>query len=353
MRRHLLIGGALAALALLALGAAFAMSTWDDVNRVDIDRVVAESADTRGGGDGDGLQSSQGDGQVTADLPGDGLDVFVLVGSDSREDLESTDGFGDFEGQRADVVMVLLRQGSKAALLSLPRDLLVEDVCRPGRRHKLNEALQGCAGGVNGPTALILTVESVIGRRVDHFALVDLAGFPESVDAAGGYEICVERPVRDTKADLELPAGCTHASGAETLAWLRSRSTQELTDSGWRSMPGVNDLTRNQRQRDFLLDMMARLSDFSSPAEMAEVARAIAPHVTVDSGLTLFQAIDLAWAMRGLGGGAIDEIEIDYADATTEAGAAVLVPQQDIADLVEAYLGPETAGELLGAMPTS
>ncbi len=321
------------------------MSTWNDVNRVSIepdDRPVAQP------------ETESGDG-ATADETEEAeslqeMEVILLVGSDSRDHLASVQGFGEFGGQRADVVMVLIRpaDGSRAALLSLPRDLLVGNVCQKGGEHRLNDALQGCEA-LNGPTALTRTVEDVIGHDVDHFALIDLAGFQEAVDAVGGYEICLERPVRDQRAQLELPAGCTQATGAQTLAWLRSRSTQELTDDGWRVMPGVNDLTRNERQRAFLLSMMGQLSDFGSPTAVADVAQVIAPFVTVDSELSFIDAVNLAWTMRGLSRGNIDELEIPVSDATTESGAAVLVAGVDIADLVDDYLAPEIAEEPGGA----
>ncbi|MGH8915283.1 MAG: LCP family protein, partial [Acidimicrobiia bacterium] len=203
---------------------------------------------------------------------------------------------------------------------------------------------------MNGATTLTWTVESVIGKTIDHFALVDLAGFQEAVDAVGGYEICLPHAVRDQKAHLELPTGCTHATGAQTLAWLRSRSTQELTESGWQTMPGVNDLTRNERQRDFLLSMMGELSNFGSPKAVADVANAIAPYVTVDSELSLIDAVDLAWTLRGLSRGNIDELDIPVTDATTEVGAAVLVAEVDIAEMVDEYLAPEIAGDSDGAL---
>lgn len=322
------------------------MSTWRDVNRVTIDRDTPtfEAPDDDVSGEEPPSEELPGAGSV------EGLEVFLLVGSDSRNELEDVEGFGDFAGERADVVMVLLRpaDGSRAALLSLPRDLLVDDICRSGRAHRLNDALQGC-DEVNGPTALTRTVQEVIGQTVDHLAMVDLAGFPEAVDAVGGYEICVERAVRDQRAQLQLPAGCTQASGAQTLAWLRSRSTQELTDNGWRTMPGVNDLTRNQRQREFLLAMLGSLSDFGSPTDITEVARSIAPFVTVDSELSFIDAVNLAWTMRGLSRGNIDELEIPVSDAITANGAAVLVAEIDIADLVDDYLAPEIAEDPTGA----
>jgi LCP family protein required for cell wall assembly len=351
LKKRVLIIGVAAVILLLATGAVFALSTWGDVTRVSIDRTALPAVDRGDGGDAPDNDEPSDEGPVAASNDGDGLDVFLLVGSDARDTLDDTEGFGEFAGHRADVVMVLMRpsDGSRAALLSLPRDLLVESVCETGREHKLNDALEGCGAMMNGATSITFTVESLIGHTVDHFALVDLAGFQEAVDAVGGYEICLQRAVRDQKANLELPAGCTLATGAQTLAWLRSRYTQELTEDGWQTMPGVSDLTRNERQRDFLMSMMGRLSDFSSPGDIADVAQSIAPFVTVDSELSLLDAVDLGWTMRGLSRGTIDELDVPVSDATTSAGAAVLVANVDIGEMVDEYLAPELAGDLTGA----
>jgi LCP family protein required for cell wall assembly len=328
---------------LLGAGALFAASTWGDVNRVSIDRPpvtspVASPDD----------EAVTGEPELNVTVPpagGDGLDVFLLVGSDSRDHLADTEGFGEFEGHRADVVMVLIRprdDDRRAAVLSLPRDLWVENSCN-GQEHRLNDALEGCGTTMNGPTALTVTVENLIGLSVDHFALVDLAGFQEAVDAIGGYEICLQRAVRDEKAQLQLPAGCTLASGAETLAWLRSRNTQELTADGWRVIPGVSDLTRNQRQREFLLSMMGSLGDFGSPQDVASVAQTVAPYVTVDADLSIIDAVSLAWTMRGLGQGSVRQLDVPVTDTTSPAGAAVLLPSVDISEVVASYLTPEVA----------
>ena len=344
LKKRLLIGGALVAIALLGGAAYLAASTWGEVNRVTIDRPSASQIADPTENQPD-AENSEG-AEISVPPSGDGLDVFLLVGSDSRDALNDTDGFGTFEGHRADVVMVLLRprEGEDAAVLSLPRDLWVENRCT-GAQHRLNDALEGCGLLMNGATALTVTVEELIGVPIDHFALVDLAGFQEAVDAVGGYEICLQRAVRDSKAHLELPAGCTLASGAQTLAWLRSRNTEELTAEGWSVVPGVNDLTRNERQREFLLSMMSSLGDFGSPQDIASVAQVVAPYVTVDSNLSLLDAVGLAWTMRDLGSGSVEELDIPVSDVTTDAGAEVLVPAVEIADVVASYLSPEFAEE--------
>lgn len=344
LNRRLLIGAALVVIVVLSATAIWAGSTWGDVTRVSLDRTGGEES----GGPVAQDQDDSDDQSAAEDLIDEGRRVFLLVGSDSREDLEDTEGFGQFEGTRADVVMLLIKDGENTGLLSLPRDLLVEDPCG-GSADRLSVMLEGCAR-YNGPSQLTLAVERLADQEIDHFAMVDLAGFQEAVDAIGGYEICVQNPVRDRRANLELAEGCTQADGEQTLAWMRSRHTQELTDSGWQTIPGMNDLARNQRQREFLIDMMGRIADVSSPQAMASAAQAVAPYVTVDSELSLTSAVNLALTLRGLDSGEITELEVPVYDAETEDGAAVLMPSQPVDEIVAEFLSATAAdaGIVLG-----
>lgn len=328
-------------MALLVLGAAswLAAQTWGVVNRVSIDRPEVD--------DSSGPVASEddvpGEGDETPDpatVADPGMQILLLVGSDSRDEVEDDD-FGSFSGNRADVVMVMIKDGSQTAILSLPRDLLVTDPCGRGEK-RISAMLEGC-DLINGATLLTLAVEETIGQDVDHFALVDLAGFQAAVDALGGYEICVDNPVRDAKAKLDLPAGCTLADGFQTLAWMRSRRTQELSADGWRSLPGMNDLVRNERQRTFLIDMMGRIADVTSPQAMAASAQAVAPFVTVDSDLTLVRAVNFAWTLRGLQSGVITQLEVPVYDAETEGGASVLLPSAPVSEIVADFLSAPAA----------
>ncbi|HEU4321331.1 MAG TPA: LCP family protein [Acidimicrobiia bacterium] len=347
-KRRWLIGGAVAVLALLGAASFFVINTWASVNRVAIDRPVDDedsSGPIASEEQPDDESDEEDDPVQEVDL---GRQVFLLVGSDSRADLDDLEGFGDFEGTRADVVMVLFKDGENTGLLSIPRDLLVENPCG-GSANRISAMLEGC-DSINGPTLLTLAVEDAIGVPVDHFALVDLEGFQEVVDTVGGYEICVENPVRDTRANLELDAGCTLADGAQTLAWMRSRRTQELTDEGWQTMAGMSDLVRNERQRTFLIDMIARIADFSSPQSMASAGRSLAPYVTVDNDLALTDVVNVAWTLREFDSGGIVEMTVPVEDARTEDGASVLLPSTPVDEIVAEYLSAAaaSAGVLLG-----
>jgi LCP family protein required for cell wall assembly len=335
---------AVAVVLLAGVGAYLAASTWGDVQRVTIEPPASSGQDT-GSEDDSADGENEEDPEITVPSSGnDDLDVALIVGSDSRENIDDEEGFGDFEGQRADVVMVLIRprdDPDNAAIMSIPRDLWVDKVCDDGQQ-RVNEALEGC-GSMNGPTVLVESVEALIGVQVDHFAMVDFEGFQGAVDAVGGYEVCLARPVRDSLANLALPAGCTLADGEQTLAWLRSRHTQELTENGWRTVDGASDLLRNERQREFMMSMMSRVADFGNPSEIIGIAQAVAPFVTVDDGLSLMGAVGLATTLRGLDEGSVVELEIEVVDHIADSGAAVLLAVGDPAELVSDFLSPTTA----------
>lgn len=339
-RRWILAGVAVVGGVLVGVGA-YAMTTWRSVDRVTIDRPDglavhdAPSAEPELGPDDMAVPEFR---LPPVPSSADGMDTFLMVGSDSRINLDDLEGFGEFEGARADVVLLVVRDRvtDQAAMVSLPRDLWVSLPC--GGRNRINVALEGC-GEMNGPTTLLVTVESLTGVGVDHFGVVDFAGFQEVVDELGGYEICVDRPVRDERAHLALPAGCHLADGAATLAWLRSRETQELTEEGsWVVMEGVSDLTRTERQRDFMVEMIERIGDFGRPQDALAAARSVAPLLTIDSELGLTQAVSLAWTMRGLGGDSIHQMTLPVEDYVTEQGAEVLVPVGDVEEVIAEFL---------------
>ena len=134
--------------------------------------------------------------------------------------------------------------------LSFPRDLLVPI---PGQgRQKINFAFQ--AGGA---PLTVRTVTSVTGIEVNHLVLVQFESFREVVDAMGGVEVDVPKPVVSKfECPLRTPQQC-----AEWDGWRFARGKQEL--DGRRALvyarvranklePGETDVTRTARQQQVL-----------------------------------------------------------------------------------------------------
>lgn len=255
--------------------------------------------------------------------------VVVLVGSDSRSGLDDLSDFGEFGGRRADVIVLAIRSGEQVTLLSVPRDLYVPDSCRGGM-HRINAAFAGC-GDQHGLTTLVHELEEVTGLDIDHAAAADLAGFQAVIDALGGYEICTDHAMRDTRSGLELDAGCTRADGETTLQWVRSRYTEIRVDGAWQTVSGISDLTRNERQRQLLMDTFDRLTDRSDPLAIRDALKEAAPHLTIDDELSLTDVAAWTWMLRDA---EVRDAEIPVRRETTSGGASVLVPTVDVAEYV-------------------
>lgn len=148
-------------------------------------------------------------------------DTFLLVGTDTRSP-EATTGADAtapdfvFGQQRSDVIMVatIAEDGQSASVVSIPRDSWVEI---PGRgMNKINAAYS-----FGGPPLLIETVEQLTRVRVDHFAVIDFAGFAQMTDAVGGIDVTVGQASQ--RGGVVVPSG-TAAPRRRPGAGLRPRA---------------------------------------------------------------------------------------------------------------------------------
>jgi len=240
----------------------------------------------------------------------------------------------DAGGFRADVIMLALipKDGGDLALVSIPRDLYLDDPCGSGR-ERINAALNGC-GDVSGPDLLAIVVEDFTGVPIDHFVLFDFDGFARVIDVAGGVDICVNHYTYDTKTEpgLALLAGCNHVDGSMALAWVRSRHTGEVVNGVSRSIPGVNDLTRNTRQRSITLQLLEKLSSLLNPGDLVALIEAVPGAFTLDEGLSLTTAVGIAWDLRGTPADDVDTPTIPVINHRAANGAQVLLPQESFAE---------------------
>jgi LCP family protein required for cell wall assembly len=74
-----------------------------------------------------------------------------------------------------------------------------------------------------GLTATRQAVSATLGLSVDYYALVNLAGFQDVVNAMGGVEINVERPLPIGRSDKYLQPGRRVLNGYDALWYARSR----------------------------------------------------------------------------------------------------------------------------------
>lgn len=256
--------------------------------------------------------------------------TFLLIGSDSRANLEDLSDFGAVGGERADVVILaqVLPGENRLQLLSLPRDLKVQ---WEGRSEKINAAF-----AFGGAAGIVETVQRHTGLPVHHYIQVDFAGFAGIVDAVGGIDMTFPYPARDTKSGFEVNAGTHTLDGMEAVALARSRQYQELRDGAWVSID-ANDLGRTRRQQDLLLAMVTQIDRPSSIAGFQTLLDALGEFVFTDAGFDAEGILQLAWQMRGIEASDMESVTLPVA-ISNEGGVSYVVETQPAAsEMISAF----------------
>lgn len=282
----------------------------------------------------------------------EGVMNLLIIGSDVRSG-ENAD-YGEAEGERPDTMLIasINVDNGAATLVNLPRDLVVD---LPGC-----EAVEGYEG-MNPHSGMInsamtfggigcqwLAVEQVTGVHLDHFVMMDFAGFKDMVDAIGGVEMCIPQPVDDPKAHLKLDAGLQTLDGEESLGYVRSRYGQG----------DGSDLSRIDRQQEFMGAMLRQVLSsevMTSPMTITGFLRAVTDSVTTDEELTVETMTDIAISMREVDLGRIQFVTVPNGQHPDDTNRLIM-RQPDAAELFGAinsgtYLEDEEKEESVEEAP--
>lgn len=227
---------------------------------------------------------------VTLAPPSGGALNVLMVGSDSREGLDSPEDvlrFGRVGGRRADtIILVQVIPGQqRGVLVHIPRDLWTT-VHAEGRQFqaKVNSAYN------SGPQSIIDTVGSLTGVPINHYIEINFAGFRRMVDAVGGIDVCNAQSFYDPKINFQLDAGLHHLDGEQALSYVRTRRATSAGDFG-----------RIRRQQEFVRAVMSKVGKptvLGNPVRVNSLATSFAHNVTVDQNFQVSDLIRLAISIR-------------------------------------------------------
>lgn len=172
---------------------------------------------------------------------------------------------------RSDTLFVTMLDTAKdrVSLLSIPRDTLVEI---PGRGwDKINHAY-----AFGGHKLSEETTENFLGIPLTNYIEVDFQGFIKLVDAIGGVDIDVEKPMRyqdpydgEHGLVINLRPGRQHMDGTTAIQYVRYRD-------------GEGDIGRVKRQQKFMQAVFARLRSINLLTRAPEIARTLYQSVDTD-----------------------------------------------------------------------
>jgi LCP family protein required for cell wall assembly len=238
--------------------------------------------------------------EVEVEGPRRPLNVLIL-GSDTREG--QTEVSGSSAGLSDTTIMLHLSADRERAYgVSIPRDMLVDrpDCTDPedGSMIPGEELAQwNEAYALGGEACTIAQFEAMSKLRVNHFVVVDFAGFKTMVDALGGVPVCVPNEVNDPIGRIYLPAGTYKVTGNQALDYVRVRHEIGTIDTG--------DIGRMKRQQAFLASMVntaVSAGTLLNPARLWKFLNAATQSLTTNPGLSNIRTLfDLAQDVRNIG----------------------------------------------------
>jgi LCP family protein required for cell wall assembly len=257
----------------------------------------------------------------------------LLLGSDRRP--------GEDEPSRTDAVVIAridpIRH--RVALLSLPRDLIVEI---PGYGQTRINAANVWGEIYNAPGGGIAlareTVSHLLGVPIDYSVYIDFEGFIGAIDALGGVTVDVQKELYDDQFPTMdynytvahfLP-GPVHLDGATALMYSRIRHPD-------------SDFERMRRQQQVLAGVVGAVRDqnaLESLKRLDDLSMALRNYVKTD--IPEDRLLGLAWALRDITPDQIEHYLVDENMVSFGVGDdrwAEIVQPESINGLVQQLMG--------------
>lgn len=226
-----------------------------------------------------------------------------------------------------DVLMLVVADpvSGRVALLSLPRDLWL-----PSRQARVNATWTR-----EGTQALVNNISDVTGLPIHHLAQVNFTSFGELVDRLGGVAIPTDRALADVAANLFVPGpGCWHLSGADALAYVRSRKTLTLDGEDWVTDLSASDFGRIARQQQLIGAAFDQLRGPQLVRRVPDLLQVARGGLVVDQGLGLVELRGLASAFAEVSGGSFEGFTVPTRNEQIN-GAAVLLPTDEVRPIMQ------------------
>ncbi len=305
-RRAARIGGralvaALAVLVLAATGTEWSIKSSADAG---IDSRSVQAVNTTDSNIVSASATPAPDGGTAATFPAENI---LLLGSDSRAGANGNagndNGSVDTSVSQSDTLMVahISADRQHVTVLSIPRDLEIPAPhCKQWSNGVVSNSDQPVSAGemwkitnayaVGGPACTVTAVQQLTGLRIDRVIGIDFVGFQAMVDAVGGVEVNLCRPVIDAELGTVIPtAGEQLIRGDTALNLVRARKVEG---------DPTGDLGRIRRQQVVLSALLRQVTSAGtllSPARLnaflqAFVQNTYTDNVTVDDLVALAQS---------------------------------------------------------------
>jgi LCP family protein required for cell wall assembly len=242
---------------------------------------------------------------------------------------------GRQDAQRSDSIMLLRTDPGthRLSYLSIPRDLRVEV---PGYgTEKINAANQ-----LGGPALTIRTVRALTGLPIHHVVVVDFDGFKELIDALGGIDVDVPRPILSNRFDCpytpercrdwegwRFAKGLQHLDGRRALVYSRIRTNQLSA--------GETDITRASRQQAVADAVGEKIAGVGTFLRLPFIGDSLAAPLRTD--LTPGELARLGWVRFRADAGRSIHCRLG-GDTSTIGGEAFILGSEENVNVISMFL---------------
>ncbi|MGJ5827479.1 LCP family protein [Streptomyces ossamyceticus] len=237
------------------------------------------------------IQKISDDGAGTGGFSKDRAINLLVIGTDKRTGA-GNGSYGDKDSVgHADTTILLhvSKDRSNATAMSIPRDMIVdvpdclttqEDGSQKNIPGTPNVRFNTSLGQYDRtPSCTMRTVTELTGIKPDHFMVADFNAVKTLSTAIGGVEVCLAKPIKDSKSKLDLSEGKHTIQGEQALAFLRTRYSVGLG----------SDLSRIELQQQFLSSMIRQMKSedtLTDPGKVIDLAEAATKALSVDDKIT-------------------------------------------------------------------
>lgn len=197
----------------------------------------------------------------------------VDTGTGSRED--------EWAGNSDSMILVTVNPETQTTtMMSLERDILV-DISEKNGEPSGTQAKLNAAYAEGGAEMAIATVEDLMNTKIDRYAMINMQGLIDLVDAVGGITVNntfdFDISIEDTEPEYTavVPPGKQKVNGEQALVYARMRYQDPEGDYG-----------RQKRQREVIQLIVEKLLSMNSISKYNSILKAVSNNVQTDIKIT-------------------------------------------------------------------
>lgn len=186
-----------------------------------------------------------------------------------------------------------------AVVVSIPRDLVVPIPECPqedgGTSWAMSAQPFNSTYSVGGLNCVVLTAEALTGLSIPYAATISFDGVAMMSSAVGGVEVCIDAPIVDKLADLNLPTAGKHiVEGYTALGFLRTR----------KGVGDGSDLSRISNQQVYMSSLLRTLQGngtLTDPGKLYNLAQVATKAMSLSSSLaSLDTMVSMALVLKDI-----------------------------------------------------